>query len=108
MEAAGRRSAARKASSLCEISAAIKASSGHRRPTHQDIHDLMGKISGDTTVIACTLLVNALSQDVLCKHAGKCALGRIPADYESNPENYDEANYRPIQRSSSGAAIDPV
>ena len=55
----------------------------------------MGKTSGDTTVITCTrvgaALVNALSQDVLFKHAGKCALGRIPADYESNPENYDEA-----------------
>ena len=35
-------------------------------------------------------LVNSLAQEVLFVQAGQTALGRIPADYESNPDNFEE------------------
>ncbi|CAE7572809.1 unnamed protein product [Symbiodinium natans] len=71
-----------------------KAWSGHHRPRAEDIQALMERTAGDTTVITCTrrgaALVNALAQEVLFKRAGQPALGRVAADWESNPANYDE------------------
>ena len=72
-----------------------KAWSGHHWPTAGDIADLLDTTQGGTTVITCTrrgaAWVNALCQEVLFAQAGCPSLGQIPADYESNPDNYDEA-----------------
>ena len=71
-----------------------KAWSWHHVPNHEDISDLMLATSQRTTIITCTrrgaALVNSLAQEVLFVQAGQTALGRIPADYESNPDNFEE------------------
>ena len=71
-----------------------KAWSGHHQPTAEDIQRLMERTTGETTVITCTrrgaAKVNALAQEVLFERAGQVPLGAVAADFESNPENFDE------------------
>ena len=71
-----------------------KAWSGHHEPSNLDVQDLLEKRPG-TTVITCTrcgaALINGLAVEVLFDLPGKPKLGRIPADYESNPENFGPA-----------------
>ena len=71
-----------------------KAWSGHHEPTAADVEALMHQTQGATTIITCTrrgaARVNALCQEVLFRRAGRSPLGGIPADYESNPDNFDE------------------
>ena len=71
-----------------------KAWSGHHEPRRHDIAALLERTGGDTTVITCTrkgaALVNDLCSDVLFGEGEAVALGKVAADYESNPGNYDE------------------
>ena len=72
-----------------------KAWSGHHEPTNLDIEDLLQKTGNATTVITCTrkgaAWVNQLAVEVLFELPGAARLGTIPADFESNPENYAPA-----------------
>ncbi|CAE7038715.1 unnamed protein product [Symbiodinium natans] len=72
-----------------------KAWSGHHEPTGDDIKRLLERTDGGgTTVITCTrrgaALVNRLFQAALFPRPTAPALGRVPADYECNPVNYDD------------------
>ena len=70
-----------------------KAWSGHHEPTNLDIEHLFQMTDLSTTVITCTrwgaALVNALAVEVLFELPGLAKLGRVPADYESNANNYE-------------------
>ena len=72
-----------------------KAWSGHHEPTNLDIEDLLQKTGNATTVITCTrkgaAWVNQLAVEVLFELPGAAKLGTVPADFESNPENYTPA-----------------
>ena len=71
-----------------------KAWSGHHEPTAADIERLLQRTDNDTTVITCTrrgaALVNQLCLEVLYIQPAVPLLGRVLADYECNPVNYDE------------------
>ena len=71
-----------------------KAWSGHHQPTADDISALLEWTDQKTTVITCTrwgaALVNELCVQVLFLDKKVQQMGRIPCDYEANPDNFDE------------------
>ena len=70
-----------------------KAWTGHHTPTNLDIEDLFQKTDNRTTVITCTRWgaahINTLAAEVLFELPKCQKLGKVPADYQSNPDNYD-------------------
>ena len=71
-----------------------KAWSQHHQPTAEDIGSVMDRTEGTTTIITCTRrgasLVNALAVESLFERTGQAILGEIAADFESDPNNFDE------------------
>ncbi|CAE7258069.1 PIF1 [Symbiodinium sp. CCMP2592] len=71
-----------------------KAWSGHHEPTTEDIQRLLERTNGQTTVITCTrrgaALINGLCLDALFGQPRTAVLGKVQADFECNPENYDD------------------
>ena len=72
-----------------------KAWSRHHEPTASDIATLLTVTAPTTTIITCmrrgAALVNFLALEVLFERPGQPRLGRVAADYESNPLNFNEA-----------------
>ena len=71
-----------------------KAWTGHHEPTTEDIRRLFEITGGNTTIVTCTRwaasLVNQLALRVLFESVIDHPMAVVPADYESNWENYDE------------------
>ena len=66
-----------------------KAWSGHHEPNTDDIRHLLERTDNKTTVITCTrrgaALINGLCLDSLFSQPAAPVLGKVAADYESNP-----------------------